>query len=343
MSEKANDYSYTGLEIAVIGMSCRLPKAKNVDEYWDILKNGKETLSIIPDEELLKNGVDKKLLDHPQYIKAGNYLDDKDRFDSIFFDYLPSEAKVMDPQMRIFHEIVWEALEDAGYNPDEYNGLIGLFAGAGPNYNWQSLAIIENENNQVDSFSAQQLNNKDFMTTKISYKLNLKGPSVFIQTACSTSLVAVHMACRSLLMGECHIAVAGGVTVLSTPKTGYLYSEGMVLSPDGHCKAFDAEAQGTVFGEGAGAVVLKRLKNALADGDNIHAVIKGSAINNDGSRKVGYTAPSIEGQVEVISMAQKTARVEPGTISYIEAHGTGTALGDPIEVEALSIAFGVPF
>ena len=340
MSEKANDYSYTGLEIAVIGMSCKTPKANSIHEYWDILKNGRETISLISDDELLKNGVDRKLLEHPHYVKTGNYLDDKDCFDSTFFDYLPNEAKVMDPQMRIFHEIVWESLEDAGYNPDDYKGLIGLFAGAGANYNWQSIAMIENENSHVDNFSAQQLNNKDFMTTRISYKLNLNGPSVFIQTACSTSLVAVHMACRSILMGECSIAVAGGITVLSTPKTGYLYSEGMVLSPDGHCKAFDADAQGTVFSEGAGAVVLKRLKNAIADGDNIHAIIKGSAINNDGSRKVGYTAPSIEGQVEVLRLAQKTAKVNSKTISYIEAHGTGTSLGDPIEVEALNIAFG---
>ncbi len=340
MKKDTGNANYTGLEIAVIGMACRFPQAKNVQEFWRLLCNGEETVRRISDGELSKSGVDKKLLNNSLYVKYGNCLAEKEYFDSKFFNYLPDEARLMDPQMRFFHECVWESLEDAGYNPEEYEGLIGLYAGAGANFNWQTLSLIENETNQVDEFSAQHLNNRDFMPTKVAYKLNLKGPAVLVQTACSTSLVAIHLACRSILMGECNLAVAGGVTILSTPDMGYLYTPGMILSPDGHCRTFDAAAQGTIFGEGVGTVVLKRLKNALADGDNIHAIIKGSAINNDGFRKVGYTAPSIDGQVEVIKMAQKVARVEPETIGYIEAHGTGTTLGDPIEIEALRLAFG---
>ncbi|WP_113675573.1 type I polyketide synthase [Vallitalea guaymasensis] len=335
-----NDNAYSGLDVAVIGMACRFPQARNTQEFWEIIQQGKETVTSISHDELIKNNVDESIISDPNYVTYGSYFEDKQYFDASFFNYLPSEAKIMDPQMRIFHECVWEGLEDAGCNPSTYKGVIGLFAGAGNNYNWQSLSLIEQEKGDVDTFSAKHLTNRDFMNSKIAYKLNLNGPVVNIQTACSTSLVSIHLASRSLLLGECNVAVAGGVTLLSTLKTGYMYREGMILSSDGHCRAFDENANGTVFGEGAGVVVLKRLKNAIADGDVIHAIIKGSAINNDGTRKIGYTAPSIDGQVEVMQRAQKISKVLPSTIGYIEAHGTGTVLGDPIEFEALKQAYG---
>jgi amino acid adenylation domain-containing protein/non-ribosomal peptide synthase protein (TIGR01720 family) len=245
----------------------------------------------------------------------------------------------MDPQTRIFHQCAWTALEDAGYNPHAYPGLIGLYAGSIANFNWEAVTMLNREDNSIDEFTAGQLRNRDFLTTLVAHKLDLKGPAMFIQTACSTSLAAIHAASRGLLTGECGMALAGGVAVSNSGKEGYLYREGMVTSPDGRCRAFDARANGTVGGEGAGVVVLKKLKNAINDRDNIHAVIKATAINNDGVRKVGFSAPSVDGQADVIRMALKMARVHPRTISYVETHGTGTALGDPIEVEALTQAF----
>lgn len=343
MTEPKEQNSTTGLEIAIIGMSGRFPGAKNIEQFWENLKNGVESISFFTDEELEEAGVDPCLLNHPNYVKAKGMLADIEYFDYRFFDYSPKEAELMDPQMRIFHECVWEALEHAGYNPDRYSGSIGLYAGASSNVYWQVLPYIQKnshpEANTSEQFAALQMVNKDYLATRIAYKLNLKGPAVAVQTACSTSLVAIHMACRALLTGECKIALAGGITVTLPHKTGYLYQDGMILSPDGHCRAFDAQAQGTVGGEGVGVVVLKQLKHALADGDTIHAVIKGSAVNNDGDQKVGYTAPSIEGQVEVIRTAQRFARVQSESIGYVETHGTGTVIGDPVEIEALRLAF----
>ncbi|PSF37402.1 polyketide synthase [Aphanothece hegewaldii CCALA 016] len=326
-----------GLEIAIIGMAGRFPGAKNLDEFWYNLQQGIESIHVFSDEELRKSGVDEALISHPQYIKAGGFLDGIDLFDAAFFGFNPREAEIIDPQHRLFLECAWEALENAGYDSENTSGTVGVYAGTAMNgylFNLYTNATIRNSVNPYQLFLASD---KDFLTTRVSYKLNLEGPSVDIQTACSTSLVAVHIACQSLLSGECDIALAGGVAV--SRNEGYLYQEGGIYSPDGHCRAFDAKAQGTVGGNGVGIVVLKRLEDALADGDTIQAVIKGSAINNDGSLKVSYTAPRIDSQAKVIRTALGMAEVEPETISYIEAHGTGTALGDPIEIAALSQVF----
>lgn len=324
----------TGLEVAVIGMAGRFPGAKNIQEFWDNLINGVETITFFSDSDLEEADVPKEMINNPNYIKAKGVLDDAEYFDANFFGYNPKDAQTLDPQARVFFECVWHALENAGYDPFSYPGLIGLYAGASANYFWEALSIGSDPTDLSGYFLQAQS-----MNTRISYSLNLKGPSVFLNTACSTSLTAIHFACRALLTGECNMALAGGVTLNLPQKSGYLYEEGSIVSPDGHCRAFDAQAKGTVWGEGAGVVVLKLLKKAVADGDHIYAVIKGTALNNDGSRRVGYTAPSIEGQADVIRTAQRVARVEPESISYIEAHGTGTNIGDPIEIEALKTAF----
>ncbi|MDU5142213.1 MAG: type I polyketide synthase [Paenibacillus dendritiformis] len=339
MTKSQQTQAATGLEIAVIGMAGRFPGARNIEEYWDNLKNGKESVRFFSDEELEAAGVESELIRNPRYVKAKAVVPDAEWFDSDFFDYSPREAEVIDPQLRIFHECAWEALEHAGYDPEQTNGAIGLFAGASASIYWQLVAMLSRSESTAEQFAALALSDKDFLSTRISHKLNLKGPSVNVDSACSTSLLAIHMACRALLTGECRMALAGGVTVTVPRTEGYLYEEGMVSSPDGHCRAFDAKAKGTVGGEGAGIVVLKPLKQAIADGDCIYAVIKGSASNNDGTRKVGFSAPSIEGQAEVIRAAQRMGRIAPESISYVEAHGTGTALGDPVEIEALKLAF----
>jgi acyl transferase domain-containing protein/aryl carrier-like protein len=330
----------TGFEIAVIGMSGRFPQARDIDEFWDNLKNGAEAVSFLSDEELEEAGISAQLLKNPDYVKArGGVLSKKECFDASFFGYTPAEAEVTDPQFRVFHECAHSALETAGYDPASYPGRIGLYAGFSSNLNWKALTIFSGKNLRLGNFAADQLTDKDFFATRIAYKLNLKGPAVAVQTACSTSLVAIHIACRALLMKECDIAMAGGISISSEVNTGYLYQEGMIASRDGHCRAFDERATGLVGGEGAGVVVLKRLKQALDDGDTIRAVVLGSAINNDGIRKVGYTAPSVEGQSEVIGLALHLAKVEAESIGYVETHGTGTVLGDPIEISALKQAF----
>ncbi|RAU04325.1 polyketide synthase [Bacillus pumilus] len=330
---------FTGLEVAVVGMACRFPGAKNIHHFWDNLANGRESITFFSKEELLEAGVEKEALDHEQYVRAKGAVDQHDHFDADFFGYSQREAEVMDPQIRMFHEVAWESLEDAGYNPETYQEPIGLFGAASANLYWQAASMLMRTNDSSEQFAAVQLTDKDFMNTKVSYKLNLKGPSVAVDTACSSSLTAIHMAARALITGECKMALAGGVTITTPHKKGYMYQEGMIMSPDGHCRAFDEQAEGTVGGEGCGVVVLKSLKQALKDKDHIYGVIKGSAYNNDGGRKVGYTAPSIEGQSEVIKKALNISRVEAESISYIEAHGTGTTLGDPVEIESLKKAF----
>ena len=327
-----------GLEIAIIGMAGRFPGAKNIDEYWQNIKNGVESIRPLTDEYLLSQGVDKSFLEHPQYVKAGAVLEDIELFDADFFGFSPREAEILDPQQRLFLECAVEALETAGYNPQTYPGLIGVYGGAGMNGYLFNLYTNPNIRNSVSNYQLFLASDKDFLTTRVSYKLNLQGPSVDVQTACSTSLVAVHIACQSLLSGECDIALAGGVAI--SKQVGYLYQEGGIYSTDGHCRAFDANAKGTVSGSGVGIVVLKRLEDAASDGDCIDAIIKGSAINNDGAFKVSYTSPSIDAQAKVIRAAQLMADVEAESISYIEAHGTGTPLGDPIEIAALTQVFG---
>jgi phthiocerol/phenolphthiocerol synthesis type-I polyketide synthase E len=324
-------------DIAIIGMSGQFPGAKDIQAFWQNLTLGKESVSFFTDEQLLENGVVPGLLDDPNYVKAAPILDEPEFFDASFFGYSPKEAKMMDPQHRLFLECAWEALENAGYNAEKYPGLIGVYGGTNVNTYLLFGGLIPNLVN--DYLSTLIGNDKDFLTTRVSYKMNLRGPSLTIQTACSTSLVAVHLACQGLLNHESDIALAGGVTVRYPHRVGYIYEEGSIRSPDGHCRAFDARAKGTPFGSGVGIVVLKRYADAIADGDTLTAIIRGSAINNDGSLKAGYTAPSVEGQSEVVIQALANASVDAESISFIEAHGTGTILGDPIEVAALTEAF----
>ena len=327
-----------GMEIAIIGMAGRFPGAKNLDEFWRNLRDGVESISFFTDEELISFGVDRNQLNDPNYVKASGFLDDIDLFDAAFFGYSPREAELIDPQQRIFLECAWEALENAGYSSESCNGLTGVFGGVGTNsylFNiYSNPALI----NSIDITQLTIANEKDYLTTRVSYKLNLRGPSVVVQSACSTALVGVHLARQSLLHYECDMALAGGILV-SAQKSGYLYSKGGIMSPDGHCRSFDAGANGTVGGNGVGIVVLKRLEDALADGDYLHAVIKGSALNNDGSLRAGYTAPGVEGQAEVMVRAQAIAEVAADSITFLEAHGTATALGDPIEFAACAKAF----
>jgi acyl transferase domain-containing protein/acyl carrier protein len=330
----------TGFEIAVIGMSGKFPGADNIGEFWENLKNGVESITFVTEDELREARIKTELIEDSKFVKCrGGILEGKEFFDASFFDYNPHEAEVMDPQMRMLHECAWSALEDAGYVPGSYGGMIGLYAGAADDFNWESLTVLSGKLGKLGGFSLMQATQVDFLTTRISYKLNLKGPSVTVQTACSTSLVAIHMACRALLSGECSIALAGGVSSSSGVNYGYTYQDGMILSPDGHCRAFDENSMGTVSGEGVALVVLKSLEDAEEDRDHIYAIVKSSAINNDGFRKAGYTAPSIDGQAQVIRAALHMAEVEPETIGYIETHGTATTLGDPIEFEALKVSF----
>jgi acyl transferase domain-containing protein len=328
-------------DVAVVGMAGRFPGAKNVEEFWRNLVGGVESVSFFSDEELLGAGVEAELLGEANFVKAGAVLEDVEYFDASFFGLTPREAEMTDPQHRLFLEQAWAALETAGYTAEKYAGRIGVFAGESFNsYLFNNLAARRELVEAVGTLQTIIGNDRDHLTTQAAYRMNLKGPCVSVQTACSTSLVAVHLACQSLLNHECDMALAGGVSVGVPQVQGGVYQEGSIISPDGHCRAFDAAAAGTVKGSGVGVVVLKRLSDALADGDHIEAVIKGSAINNDGSLKAGYTAPSVEGQAGVVAEALAVAGVEPETVSYIEAHGTGTALGDPIEIAALSEAFG---
>jgi acyl transferase domain-containing protein/acyl carrier protein len=331
----------TGLEVAIIGLAGRFPGAKNIEEFWQNLQNGVESVKFFSDEELLFAGVEPALLSQPNYVKAGAILNNIEMFDAAFFGYTPREAEILNPQHRLFLECANEALENAGYNPQTYQSPIGVYSALSKND-----YLLENIYPNQDLIEAVGVSpiliaNGDYLSTLISYKLNLSGASITVQTACSSSLVAVHLACQGLLSGDCEMALAGGVSVRLPQMSGYIYQEGDIVSPDGHCRTFDAKAKGAVGGNGLGIVVLKRLENALEDGDRIYAVIKGSAINNDGAMKIGYTAPGVEGQANVILAAQATSEIPAETITYIEAHGTATPLGDPIELEALTQAFRV--
>ncbi|MDC0711872.1 beta-ketoacyl synthase N-terminal-like domain-containing protein [Stigmatella sp. ncwal1] len=326
--------------IAIIGMAGRFPGARDVDAFWRNLREGVESIARLTDAQLQAAGVSESQRRNPRYVAARGLLEGVDLFDAGFFQYSPREAELIDPQQRLFLECAWEALENAGYEAGRFPGPIGLFAGAGgAGYLLHHVAPQSDTSELLESLGSVLGNDKDHLTTRVAYKLNFRGPVITVQTACSTSLVTVQLACQALLDFQCDMALAGGVSIAFPLGTGYLPQEGHILSPDGHCRSFDARAQGTVPADGVGLVVLKRLEDALADGDTIRAVILGAAVNNDGSSKVGYTAPSIDGQAEVIQMAQALAGVEPGSISYIEAHGTGTALGDAIEIAALKQAF----
>ena len=337
MGKQSND-------IAIIGMAGRFPGAGNLRQFWDNLETGVESISRLSEEEIAAGGIAEDLRSNPDYVRAVPRLDDVDYFDAEFFAINPREAEILDPQHRVLLECTWEALENAGYDPDTYEGRIGIYAGASMSSYLGNLSRNPEITRVFSFFQLLLANDKDHLTTRVAYKLNLKGPAVGIQSACSTSLVAVNFACDGLLNRSCEMAIAAGVMIRVSPfgqpqELGYLYQEGGLASRDGHCRPFDARAQGTIFGNGAGVVVLKPLANALDDGDFIHAVIKGSAVNNDGSTRVGYTAPSVEGQAAVVAEALAVAGVSPESVGYVEAHGTGTPLGDPIEIQALHKAF----
>src|SRR6201981_337262 len=327
--------------IAIVGMAGRFPGARNIAEFWRNLSNSIESIRQLTDSELLAAGVGRSELAAPDYVKAAAILDGVEMFDVSFFGFSPKDASIMDPQHRHFLECAWEAFEHAGHTPENFSGSIGVYAGSGMNsYLIHNLLTNRRLVESAGLFMLKTTgNDKDVLATRVSYQLNLRGPSIGIQTACSTSLVAVHFACQSLLNRECDMALAGGVTIEIPHGRGYLYREGEILSRDGHCRPFDASSSGTVFSSGAGVVVLRRLEDAIEDHDTIHAVILGSAVNNDGPRKVGYFAPSVEGQSEVIAEALGVAGVTADSISYVETHGTGTTVGDPIEIKGLAQAF----
>ena len=327
--------------IAIIGMAGRFPGAGSVAELWAALTAGAEGIRTLSDEEIEAEGIPAEVLADPGFVKARGVLEGYDRFDAAFFGISPREAELIDPQHRLFLECAWEALESAGHAPGGSPLSVGVFAGAG-RHGYYLYNVHPNPEliRGVGYAQATFGNDKDFVPTRVSYKLDLRGPSVTVQSACSTSLVATHLACRSLRDGECEMALAGGVTVPVPHRAGYRYERGGIFSPDGHCRPFDQEARGTVPSSGVAVVVLKPLERALADGDTVHAVIRGSAVNNDGAAKVGYSAPGVDGQAEVIRAALRDAGVTPESIGYVEAHGTGTALGDAIEVGALAEVFG---
>ena len=329
-----------GSDIAVVGMACRFPGAANPGEFWRNLRGGVESIIQLSERDMLDAGLEPAQASEERRVAAASMAAGFEDFDAGFFGFSPREAKLMDPQQRLFLECAWEALEDAGHDPACDARATGVFAGSSMS-TYLLYLLRPTGPSETPSADLQLLlgNDKDYLATQVAYKFGLRGPALSVQTACSTSLVAVHLACQSLLGHECDLALAGGVTVRLPAGVGYLYEKRGVQSPDGHCRPFDAAAQGTVFGSGAGVVVLKRLADALADGDIVDAVIRGSAINNDGSLKAGFTAPSEDGQADVVAEALAVAGVEPATIGYVEAHGTATPIGDPIEVAALARAF----
>jgi phthiocerol/phenolphthiocerol synthesis type-I polyketide synthase E len=327
--------------IAIIGMRGRFPGANDLDQYWENLAAGIESIEVLTAEEMRASGIADEITQLPGYVNAAPVLDAIDEFDAEFFGFSARDAALTDPQHRLFLETAWEALEDAGYDPATHDGPIGLFGGCELSTYLYQLFLNKEQLGYIDGMQLMVTNDKDHLCTQVSYRLDLRGPSVVVQTTCSTSLVAVALACESLQVGRCDLALAGGVTVRVPQRGGYFYTPGSILSPDGHCRPFDADAQGTIVGSGVGLVVLRRLEDALSDGDNVRAVVIGAGLNNDGSDKAGYTAPSFRGQTAAIKTAQALSGVSAETIGYIEAHGTGTILGDPIELSALIEAFKV--
>ena len=327
--------------IAIIGMAGRFPGAENPRALWRNLAAARESIPHFAEDELEPAGAEEMAArSEPGYGRARGILPGVELFDAGFFGISPAEADVIDPQQRLFLEAAWEALEDAGYDPQAFSGAIGVFAGMSNTYLLANLLGRPDVIARVGSLQTMMGNEKDYLATRVAYKLNLRGPALTIQTACSTSLVAVCQAVQSLLTFQCDMALAGGVSITLPQKRGYLHGDGAITSPDGRCRAFDVHAAGTVFSNGLGIVVLKRLADALDAGDSIHAVVKGSALSNDGSSKVSFTAPSVDGQVEAIALAQALAGIDPDTIGYVEAHGTGTALGDPISGSATQPSAG---
>jgi acyl transferase domain-containing protein len=324
-----------------VGMAAHVPGACDIAAYWANLAAGVESIRVLSEDDLLAAGESPARSAKPNYVPAAAVLEGFETFDAEFFGFSPKEAAILDPQHRQFLEVAWEALENAAHPPENFKGAIGVYAGCGMgSYFYFNLCSNPDLVDQTGMFLLRHTgNDKDFLVTRVSHIFDFRGPSINVQTACSTSLVAVHYAAQALLNGECDMALAGGVTIELPHARGYLFTEGEILSPDGHCHAFDHRAQGTVFGSGAGCVVLRRAKDAIRDGDHIWAIIKGSAVNNDGAAKAGYLAPSVDGQARCIAEAQAVAGVDAESVSYVECHGTGTYLGDPIEVAALSQAF----
>jgi amino acid adenylation domain-containing protein len=327
-------------DIAVIGMAARFPGADNIYELWKVLAEGRETISFFTDEELDQT-IPSAIRNAPNYVKARGIVEGAESFDAAFFGISPKVAELMDPQHRVFLELAWEALETSGHLPAKYSGSVGVFAGTGNNTYYTNNVLSNTEKiENVGSFLVSTINEKDYIATRTAYELNLNGPAVSVHAACSTSLLAIAQAADSIRNGQCNVALAGGASINSPIKSGHLYQQGTMLSADGHCRSFDAENDGTVFSDGAGVVVLKSLEEAERDGDTIYAVLKGVGLNNDGGGKGSFTAPSATGQAGAISMAISDADIDPSTITYVEAHGTATSLGDPIEIEGLNLAFG---
>jgi acyl transferase domain-containing protein/acyl carrier protein len=333
----ADEYSEA---IAIVGMTGRFPGARNVDEFWRNLRDGVESITFFTAEELAGSGIERSLLDNPRYVGADGVIEDMDLFDAEFFGIVPSEAELMDPQHRLFLECAWEVLEQAGYDSETYAGRVAVYGSANlSTYLIRNIMSHPGLRERATSFQTLITNDKDFIATRVSYKMNLRGPSMSVATLCSSSFVAIHLASQALLNYQCDLALAGAISLQASRNEAFFYQEGGIGDPDGHCRAFDAGASGTVSGSGIGLVALKRLADAVSEGDHIHAVIRGMAVNNDGAVKYSYTAPSVEGQAEVIAEAISLAGVDPETITYVETHGTGTRLGDPIEVAALTKAF----
>lgn len=337
MSITQQEQTLQSNQVAVVGLAGTFPGAGSVREFWNNILQGHESIKNVTEEELFASGISKIDIDNPNYVKAKGYLDSLDSFDYEFFGMTKRDAELMDPQIRLLMQCCYNALEDANCVVDKYDGDIALFAGSSSNFMWLSKFAAQED--IVNQFNTMTVNDKDFLTTQISYRLNLTGPSINVQTACSTSLVAICQAAQCILDGDAEMALAGGVSISFPQKEGYLWHENMIYSKDGHCRAFSDDASGTVSGDGCGIVVLKHLSRAMADGDAIYAVIDGFALNNDGVSKVGYTAPSVAGQKRVITKALAKSSATPKSIGYVEAHGTGTKLGDPIEVEALRQAW----
>src|SRR5215510_1725011 len=327
-------------DIAIIGMSCRFAGAASAEEYWGNLCDGVESITFFSDRELLGAGVDPSLIANHRYVKAAPMLRDVEMFDAAFFGYSPKDAALMDPQQRLFLEVCWEAFEQAGYDPAGYPGKVGVLSTGGGMVTSYMLAKLHHADFPGQTASVSHINNdRDFLSTRVAFKLNLRGPSFTVQSACSSSLVAVHQACQNLRFNECDMMLVGGSVVRIPQVAGYLAEKYNVHSLDGHCRPFDSAAQGTIFGSGVGAVLLKPLEQAVADRDHIFAVIKGTAANNDGSAKSSYTAPSLGQQSQAMIDALELAGISADTIGYVECHATGTTVGDPLEMEALAKAF----
>src|SRR5688572_15243750 len=340
MATKIDYEANLGEYVAIIGMTGRFPGAKNTDEFWQNLRDGVESITFFTADELAQSDLDQTLLNNPRYVGADGVIDDMDMFDAEFFNIPPREAELMDPQHRLFLECAWELMEQAGYDSETYPGRVAVYGSANlSTYLMRNVLTNPEMRETTSSFQTMITNDKDFVATRVSYKMNLKGPSLSVATLCSSGAVAIHMGCQTLLNYQSDIALAGAISLQVSRNEAFFYQEGGIGDPDGHCRAFDAKASGTVSGSGVALVALKRLEDAIKDGDYIHAVLRATAVNNDGAIKYSYTAPSVEGQAEVVAEAIALADVDPETITYIETHGTGTRLGDPIEVTALTQAF----